>query len=445
MNRMDQHFPKILIFGQPFNSNSGGGITLSNLFEGWPKDKIAIIAHPSMLRNISYERCDRYYQVGQEECIWSFPFNLYKERYPSGEIGSFTKATSDLIQEKSKLRKLIADRIINPSVRWFGMTHRMSRTILSPRLKRWMNDFGPEIFYFQVSSLENILFVSEIIDFLGTPTIIHMMDDWPATIADGSFFRSYWVGLIDKEFRQLLKKTRIHLSIGREMSIEYKNRYGYDFIPFHNTIDLDKWSPCTKTDLELKDGEVKILFSGRIGTGIRQALFELASAVSIIRNAGTNVILYIQTTSNDLKTIQKLKRINSVVIRPPVAYADLPKLYSEADILVIANDFTPEGIRFLKFSMPTKAPEYMISGTPILVYSSDETAVFKLFNEHNCGYCIYKKDPREIAYGIDLLINNKDFRQQLSENAVAYARQHYDSVKIRKAFQELLIDATSTV
>jgi len=36
------NYPKILIFGQPFNTYSGGGITLTNLFRGWPKDRIAV-------------------------------------------------------------------------------------------------------------------------------------------------------------------------------------------------------------------------------------------------------------------------------------------------------------------------------------------------------------------------------------------------------------------
>jgi hypothetical protein len=55
----------------------------------------------------------------------------------------------------------------------------------------------------------------------------------------------------------------------------------------------------------------------------------------------------------------------------PVAdYADLPEIYSSADILVIANDFDEKAICFLRYSMPTKASEYMISGTPSGIFSS---------------------------------------------------------------------------
>ena len=34
--------PKVLIINQPFNNNTGGGITLSNLFCSWGRDKLAV-------------------------------------------------------------------------------------------------------------------------------------------------------------------------------------------------------------------------------------------------------------------------------------------------------------------------------------------------------------------------------------------------------------------
>lgn len=36
-------YPRVLIVGQAFNLSAGGGITLSNLFAGWPKDRMATI------------------------------------------------------------------------------------------------------------------------------------------------------------------------------------------------------------------------------------------------------------------------------------------------------------------------------------------------------------------------------------------------------------------
>jgi len=55
---IENKYPKVLIFGAPFNNFSGGGITLSNLFRGWPKDRIAVTSTGHVLQDVSTDVCD---------------------------------------------------------------------------------------------------------------------------------------------------------------------------------------------------------------------------------------------------------------------------------------------------------------------------------------------------------------------------------------------------
>ena len=57
-------------------------------------------------------------------------------------------------------------------------------------------------------------------------------------------------------------------------------------------------------------------------------------------------------------------------INKKVPYTQLPDVFAKVDLLLLSNDFDNNSITYLKYSMPTKASEYMISGTPTLVYSS---------------------------------------------------------------------------
>lgn len=68
------YYPKILIVGQSFNLQSGGGITLTNLFYGWDKNNIAVAAET--IGNPGFEVCKKYYQLGSLEIGRRFPFNL---------------------------------------------------------------------------------------------------------------------------------------------------------------------------------------------------------------------------------------------------------------------------------------------------------------------------------------------------------------------------------
>jgi glycosyltransferase involved in cell wall biosynthesis len=123
-----------------------------------------------------------------------------------------------------------------------------------------------------------------------------------------------------------------------------------------------------------------------------------------------------------------------------VEYSQLPVLFSQADLLLIANDFKKEGIDYLKYSMPTKVSEYMISGTPILIYASGETAVSRFFQEYECGCCVSEQDHEKLKVALKLLISNEEYRKKLSQNAVRIALELFDAEKVRNDFQQLIIN-----
>lgn len=74
------YLPKGLIFGLPFNHKHGSGITLTNLFKGWDKDKIAVAVSGHAMHDVTTEICDTYYQLGKGEFKWSYRFNFILRR-----------------------------------------------------------------------------------------------------------------------------------------------------------------------------------------------------------------------------------------------------------------------------------------------------------------------------------------------------------------------------
>jgi glycosyltransferase involved in cell wall biosynthesis len=222
------------------------------------------------------------------------------------------------------------------------------------------------------------------------------------------------------------------------MSEEYLKRYYKDFIPFHNPIETGSWLPYRKKDYGFSGDKVTILYSGRIGMGITDSIYETAEVVDILNKDGVKINLHIQTPTKDEKILNRLKSYKSVIINPFAELKDLPEIFSEADILLLANDFTAEGIDFLRLSMPTKASEYMISGAPVLVYSPEETAVSKFFSSNKCGYCITRHDKNEILKAIRFLIDHEEIREELGKKAVELALSKFSAEKVRETFQGLL-------
>jgi glycosyltransferase involved in cell wall biosynthesis len=80
----------------------------------------------------------------------------------------------------------------------------------------------------------------------------------------------------------------------------------------------------------------------------------------------------------------------------------------------------------------------MISGTPVLVYASAETAVSRFFKDHECGYCLTNQNTEDIIKAIRFMIDNEDYRKKISHNAIEIAKENFNSEKVRYKFQGLL-------
>lgn len=366
--------PKVLIIGQPFNNDTGGGITLTSLFNGWDREKLAVACSGYLLLdNIDTNVCNTYFQLGYKEHKWRFPFNILQRKYTSGLLKFDEKRIQNMTIEKSGLRIRFIMEVFYPFLEFIGLYQYMFRTKLSDDFCTWLDEFKPDVIYDQPSTRDGILFCLDVHSYLRKPLILHMMDDWPSTISDKGIFKRYWHRKIDQEFRRLLDRTSILMSISHEMGREYKTRYGKDFITFHNAIDLDFWNRNQRRSYEL-DKNPAILYAGRIGLGIESSLELFVKAIEQINEENNMSVKFMLQTQDEPDWTADYK---SVTHNKFVSYSDLPRVFSEADFLLLPYDFTSESIKYIKYSMPTKAPEYMVSGTTIIIFAPEETAIVK--------------------------------------------------------------------
>jgi len=440
---MIEQYQKIMIFGQPFNGTSGGGITLTNLFKGWPKDKIAVAFAPWGNGKVTTDICNIYYQIGEEEHRWKFPYNLFKKPFPKSGLIEYTAGVRLPAGElKTGLKKILADRVYNPLMFWLGFHHCNSEIIISEKLMTWLGEFQPDILYLQVSSLENIRFANRLIDYLKVPAVIHMMDDWPSTISTHGPLKNFWKNKINREFRQLLNKVSLHLGISDGMSEEYLKRYNKCFKAFHNPVEIQQFNiPNKRNPSQINC--FRILYIGRIGTANKETIVLFASLISQLLINHIKIEFDIFTVDIDSPDIRSIKNFENVNIRPAIAHEKIPALLAEYDLLLLPLDFTENGIRFARFSIPTKASEYMLSGTPVLVFAPQETAVSKFFSRNDCGYCLTSQNRDEIIKAIKFLISNEEYRKKISRNAVNFAKEKFDAEKVRKEFQSLLMELST--
>lgn len=427
--------PRVLIIGQPFNKNTGGAITQSSLFAGWDIDKIAVVSTGHLLHNLNLSICKNYYQLGQKEYKWIPPFNYLQKKFVSGPLEfKENREVRNLVVHKPKLRAKLVDNYFYPLLKFFGLFHVITKIELSSKLCEWINKFDPDVIYAQASSMETIVFCQKLHKYIKKPLVFHMMDDWPSTISNKGFFKNYWLKKIDKEFRALLDRASVLMSISDEMANEYKKRYNKDFITFHNSVDLGFWKKYQRNNYELPEFP-SILYAGRIGPGIESSLEVIAEAIELVNIELGASVKFILKTGKNPSWSSKYKCTEYQNLEP---HSEMPKVLSQADFLILPYDFSQESIKFIQYSMPTKAAEYMVSGTPVIIFSPKETAIVKYADKCKWAEVITENNPIKLAEAIKYLIQNKKIRERVAHNAKTIAEKDHNTIIVTNNFRKVI-------
>lgn len=80
----------------------------------------------------------------------------------------------------------------------------------------------------------------------------------------------------------------------------------------------------------------------------------------------------------------------------------------------------------------------MISGTPILVFAPQETALCIHAKEHRWAYVVDENNDEQIVRAIENLMNNENLRRTLGNNARDFAIKNFDADKVKEEFRMAL-------
>lgn len=451
-------YPKVLIVGESFHSHSGGGITQSNLFKNWPQDRLAII--PYIQGTSDPEICRRIYNLKDREVKYTFPFGLInrvtrKYKKSKNNIAETSLSIASKEQGNPGLNDIkegigLSNRVYNARIThfsfyiflrstykrligYFGIEHLKSSIVVTSELMNWIHDFGPQVIYAQFATLDKIRFVQDLKTRTNLPLVIHFMDDWPSVLVSPGLFHHYWEKRIGGELGRLIDSADVCIAISKKMAEEYQHRYNKDFHYIHNPVDIDKWIPFSKTSWE-RESTFKILYAGRAGKSITGSIKAITDVVQIMSNQKYEIEFHIYT-KDFINADLEFKNNPAVYVHKPIPdYNQLPLLFSSHDLLLIPLDFKS---RFLRLSMPTKVSEYMISGTPIMVFAPKDTALSEYALKYNWAYVI-DNDDDAIRNALLDLYHNESTRRRLGLKAKELAVSRHNATVIRSDFKSLL-------
>jgi colanic acid biosynthesis glycosyl transferase WcaI len=93
-------------------------------------------------------------------------------------------------------------------------------------------------------------------------------------------------------------------------------------------------------------------------------------------------------------------------------------------------------------TLPSKIPELMSMGKPIIASAVSESEVGRLFAEAQCGLLVAPGDPKSLAASILTLKEKPELAKALGENGKRYAESHFSANSSIELYASLLMNAS---
>ena len=426
----DTALPRVLfITPAAFNHVSGGGVTFSNLFRGWPVDRIATVHNDAT--PVTTDVCQLYYRLGEREIgTWPVLARLRSgtAAWASAPAGAGGGATSVLRRLKTAI---------------FG-DGLPERGMLSAPLAAWIESFRPDIIYTILGSTGMMALIDQVQRHFALPLVVHFMDDWQSAIHRGGLLSALQRRHMHALIARLVATARLRLGICDAMCTEYADRFGQSFLPFQNAVDVARWAKLAKHDIAV-GSPIRLLYTGSVlGFAQSDSLAECCAVIALLRAEGMSVELDIysppaQTAPlRDRLLCDRAIRLHDVISDDETYFRTL----AEADILLLPVNFDAHSVRYIRLSMPTKVPSYLVSGTPILVYGPSGVAQVDYAREVGWGHVVDRPGRTALASAIKRLAGDLTLRRELSAAARRLAAGRHDSTIVRTGFQTALADCS---
>jgi glycosyltransferase involved in cell wall biosynthesis len=410
-----------------FNRTTGGGITFTNLFAGWPKASLATVHNDPV--PVTQDVCERYFRLTSGDIRRWGPFESLTRAGAAG-LGPGTSGAAPAGPGMLRLAKqaIFGDGL--PEV-----------ATISPALGRWVAEFRPELLYTILGSNAMMSLVEQLRVRFHLPLVLHFMDDWPATLYRGGMLSFIQRQKMERLLARLISEARLNLAIGDAMAAAYTARYGTPFTAFQNTIELAQWSsPSPKPE---SSAAPVILYVGSVLPFAQlESLIDCCHAVAALPQSGVAARLEIYSPLHNAE--QYRPRIEVAAnVRLFDTITDDAALFEKlrsADVLLLPVNFDEHTVRYIRYSMPTKVPAYLASGVPVLVYGPADVAQVDYAARAGWGHVLAKRGVDGVTAALRDLLNDSDLRERLGSRALAAARNH-DAAFVRPRFQSALRQA----
>jgi glycosyltransferase involved in cell wall biosynthesis len=244
-----------------------------------------------------------------------------------------------------------------------------------------------------------------------------------------------FVGRIIEPF--LLRAVDTALVTGGPTQDYYQERYGLKTTVLLHSVDLNKYTGFQQPARQEKK-VTDILFTGSVTLAQRGAILDMVRVVNEFPELDARLIVV------SIESPHSLEEMGIAGPRVVCRQADreyIRVLQRSSDIHFLPLAFECHGMNhriIVRTASPSKLPEYLAAGRPILVYAPPDSYYARYAREEGFGLVVDQPDPDLLHQAILKLQSDTSLCEQLVSNARRVAKEHHNSVKVSFQLQNLL-------
>lgn len=250
---------------------------------------------------------------------------------------------------------------------------------------------------------------------LRLPFIAHMHDLWEDNIDKDKIKKSQalrWEPII-------LKNANIVFCMTDVQKQFYKEKYGIQASILPHTIKPSKINQRISFNTEkIKAKEKVVVYTGNVSNAMN--LDSLQQFIKTTDFLPSNIKIKMFVSWNKEYLI-KHKIFHSRIIYDWLSMDKVQDEIKKANLLFLPLSFKNAAMKEVKTVFATKTLDYLVSGTPILVFSPSNSFHSQSAKINGWGKVVEKDNPEILAEEIINTINDLELSQLLVENAVSEA------------------------
>lgn len=418
---------RILVISRtPWNENNSFGNTYSNLFFGMEDLEFANIYCKSG------SLCNPFLMRGFQITEKSLLLNLLGKGASGKEIekAEYTKTSAFKSNENSVLQ--FAQKKRWQIFMWAReLIWRIGRWN-SPQLRAFIRSFQPDLIFQPIYHAIYLNRIAYRVDRIaGVPVIGYVSDD-VYSLRQCSASPLFWIDRLAarRYIRKTVKTCRLLYVISDVQKRDYEKAFGIPCKVLTKSADFSGNPPVKAA----YNTPLQIVFTGNIGTNRWKSLAMIAKALQAINQNGVRAQLRIYTaTPVTHKMREELDVDGSSFLMGSVPASEIPRIQSDADMLVHVEALDLKNRLAVRQSFSTKLVDYFKAARPILAVGPHDVASIRHLVENDCA--VTAEDAETLAQRLDAIVGDPGALDRLARQAYACGKRHHDKAVMGQMLQ----------